>query len=281
MGTRKRCAPFLLEKPLVSRLRFDRELTECKLFLPAEQSRILVHRSNDHSCRTASLHGSAGSATAFPACAATRKKLEVVGEGNGAERDAGEIEWCPWHITREKRKEGEVSGGATAAADDADTWRAMCGRAGPSLLGRRRDDQSESQAGCGREKSSEKEAEAVDAGKLSLAIWWSSCDYMKVTRYQTGIFLVRVVCDSKSAPISSLKNPQRKPQLQCTGTKLGPNTEIQQQHSTSNGEDARVQPQQCDSAAAPAALQCHYSITPFYSLITQVAFRPTCHMPTF
>lgn len=173
MGTRKRSAPFLLEKPLASRLRFDRELTECKRNLPSEeQSRIFVDRnSDDHSCHSASLRASADSATVFPAYAEKREKLGAATKGDGAARGAGEVEWYPSDTTRETRKGEEMLGEAAAADDgDAEIWSAMWGRAGPSLLGRRRGDQSESQAGCGREKPTEREAEAVDKGKPSLAI---------------------------------------------------------------------------------------------------------------
>lgn len=172
MGGRKRSAPFLLEKPLASRLRFDRELTECKHLPSEEQSCLSVdRRRDDRSCPSASLRAApACIATDFPAHAGKREKLGA--KGDGATRNAGEIEWCPWDTTREKRKGEEVLGGGTSADDgDAESWSAIWARTGPSLLGRARGGQSDSQGGCGRDKPSEKEAEEVDTGEPSVAIW--------------------------------------------------------------------------------------------------------------
>ncbi|CAM9678700.1 unnamed protein product, partial [Laminaria digitata] len=130
MGTRKRSAPFLLEKPLVSRLRFDKELAECKRHLPSEeQTCIFVDpSSDDHSCRSASLHRPAGSATVFPAHAEKRTKLGAAAEEYVPGRDAGDVGWCSRDISREKRKE-EVLGEVTPGDGDAELWSAIWGRA--------------------------------------------------------------------------------------------------------------------------------------------------------
>lgn len=223
MGTRKRSAPFLLEKPLASRLRFDRELTECKHLPSGEQSCVSVDRSrDDHSCRSASLRASACSATVLPVRAEKREKLGTAAKGHVATRDAGGIEWRPWDTTREKRK-GGVLGEATSADGDAESWSAIWGRAGPSLLGRGRGSQSESQAGRGREEPSETEAEAVDTGEPRLAIWSpSSCrlrgDYMRVIPKKL-----------KSAPILSLKSQRIRIDVRCktTNTKIRRSTATQ------------------------------------------------------
>ena len=178
MGTRKRSAAILLEKPLVSRLRFDRELAECERHLPSDkQRRIFVDSSSEnHSCRTASLQV-ADSNTVFLAHAEKRRRLGAATEEDATGTDPSEVEWCPWDVPREKRN-GEAVLAQTTADGDAEVWNTIWGRAGPSLLGRR-GDQSQSQdgAGGGRDKPSkketEKEVEADDQGKLSLAIWLS------------------------------------------------------------------------------------------------------------
>lgn len=181
MGTRKRSAAFLLEKPLVSRLRFDRELAECERHFPSEKQRhISVESSSvesiseNHRCRSVSLQVSADGSKVFLAHAEKKTKLGAAAEEDGAGRDPGETEWCPWDVPREKRNGEEVLG-ETTADGDAEAWSAIWGRAGPSLLGHIRDDQSPSQAGDRRDKTSEKETEkeveAGDPGKLSLAIW--------------------------------------------------------------------------------------------------------------
>lgn len=186
MGTRKRSAAILLEKPLVSRLRFDRELAECERHLPSDkQRRIFVDSSSEnHSCRTASLQV-ADSNTVFLAHAEKRRRLGAATEEDATGTDPSEVEWCPWDVPREKRN-GEAVLAQTTADGDAEVWNTIWGRAGPSLLGRR-GDQSQSQdgAGGGRDKPSkketEKEVEADDQGKLSLAIWLSKLiDYINI-----------------------------------------------------------------------------------------------------
>lgn len=102
MGTRKRGPPFLLEKPLAARLRFEREQAGCKppTFSSEEQARII----GDHSGCIRSSSSSWSSSTApfpflvktasatFPIPAEKRRKLEGARDGEVFARGAGDME---------------------------------------------------------------------------------------------------------------------------------------------------------------------------------------------